>query len=325
MIRNEFGASAGGPVWFPKLYNGHDKTFWFFAYEGLRQRQAAFDEDWVPTPAMFNGDFSQVFDNNNVQTHIYDPLMTNVQGLRMQFPGDMIPKDRLSPFWAVMQSITHTPTSNANPFQSPNLGTFYPLKTDSNTYTAKGDHCFSAADSLSGRFTRSHFNRAQTGGRFGSPAEGLTNGFGTGLSDTIVYSTSITETHVFTPTLLNEILIAANRNPNHQGTLADFTNWSQKLGLPNPFGSNGWPTICAGNFPSCWDADNVKDQHLTAFHGEDNLTWVKGKHSFAFGGRVRKELNNVVNYSNRRALTRSPKVGPRSTIPPATRRFHLQA
>ena len=81
LIRNEFGASAGGPVWFPKLYNGRNKTFWFFAYEGLRQREATFDEDYVPTPAMFQGNFSNIFDTSGVQTHIYDPLTTNAQGV----------------------------------------------------------------------------------------------------------------------------------------------------------------------------------------------------------------------------------------------------
>jgi hypothetical protein len=142
-IRNEFGASAGGPVILPKLYDGHNKTFWFFAYEGLRQREATFDEDYVPTLAMWQGDFSQILDNNNVRTHIYDPLTTNAQGLRTQFTGDMIPKNRISPFYGVMQSVTHTPTSATNPFQGPNLDVFYPLSTDTNNFTAKGDHRFS--------------------------------------------------------------------------------------------------------------------------------------------------------------------------------------
>src|SRR5207249_4445231 len=69
LIRNEFGASAGGPVFLPKLYSGRNKTFWFVSYEGQRLRQNTFDEDYVPTPAMFKGDFSQVFDNNSVQTN----------------------------------------------------------------------------------------------------------------------------------------------------------------------------------------------------------------------------------------------------------------
>ena len=294
LIRNEFGVSAGGPVVFPKLYDGHNKTFWFFAYEGLRQREATFDEDYVPTPAMFRGDFSNISDNNGVQTHIYDPVTTNAQGVRQQFPGDIIPQNRLNPFFKVMQSITHAPTSAVNPFQGPNLDVFYPLKTDTSSYTAKGDHRFSDKDNLSVRLTRSLFNRAQVGGRYGSPVETLTDGFGTGLNATTVFTGTITETHVFAPNFLNEFLIAANRNPNHQGTLADSTNWSQKLGLPNPFGVTGWPTISAGSFPgNNWDADNAKDQNLTAYHAEDNLTLVKGKHTMSFGGRARREYSNV--------------------------------
>jgi hypothetical protein len=293
LIRNEFGASAGGPVVLPKLYDGHNKTFWFFAWESLRQREKVFNQDWVPTAAMFNGDFSQVVDNSGVRTNIYDPLTTDANGLRQQFPGNIIPADRISPFFKTLQSITHPPSNSTNPFQGPNLDAFYPLKTNTDSYTAKGDHRFSEQDSLSLRFTRSRFTREQTGGRFGSPAEGLTNGYGTGLTDTLVYSGVLTETHVFTPSFLNEFQMSVNRNPNHQGTLADFTNWSQQLGLPNPFGTNGWPTICAGNFNSCWDADNVKDQNLTAYHVEDNLTLIRGKHSMVFGGRVRRENNNV--------------------------------
>jgi hypothetical protein len=76
---------------------------------------------------------------------------------------------------------------------------------------------------------------------------------------------SIVETHTFAPNFLNELLLAATRNPNGQGTLADFTAWAQRLGLPNPFGLNGWPTITAGSDPWSWDSDNHKDQNLTAY------------------------------------------------------------
>ena len=58
LIRNEFGVSGGGPVLIPKLYNGKNKTFWFAAYEGLRQSQASFYDDVVPTEAMWNGNFN---------------------------------------------------------------------------------------------------------------------------------------------------------------------------------------------------------------------------------------------------------------------------
>ena len=59
LIRNEFGASAGGPVFLPKIYNGRDRSFWYFAYEASRQRTDSFIEDTVPTAAIWDGDFSQ--------------------------------------------------------------------------------------------------------------------------------------------------------------------------------------------------------------------------------------------------------------------------
>ena len=49
----------GGPVWIPKIYNGKNKTFFFFSYEGFRNRNGATNATaTVPTPEMYNGDFS---------------------------------------------------------------------------------------------------------------------------------------------------------------------------------------------------------------------------------------------------------------------------
>ncbi len=53
--RNQFGAAVGGPIWIPGLYDGRDKTFWFFSYEGLRQRQQVTFNRQVPTDAQRAG------------------------------------------------------------------------------------------------------------------------------------------------------------------------------------------------------------------------------------------------------------------------------
>src|SRR5207302_2611845 len=59
LIRNEFGGRLGGPVVLPRVYNGRDKTFWFFDYEGLRSQQRSTPSyPFVPTTAMWNGDLS---------------------------------------------------------------------------------------------------------------------------------------------------------------------------------------------------------------------------------------------------------------------------
>jgi hypothetical protein len=125
---------------------------------------------------------------------------------------------------------------------------FYSNPNNTDTHTTKIDHRFSSSDSISGRYTGGHATSRLEGGRFGSPAAGLTNGFGSSRSDSRVYNASITETHMFSPTFIGELLVAVNRNPNGQGTLADFTDWAGQLGLPNPFGVQGWPTISARDF-----------------------------------------------------------------------------
>ncbi len=293
LIRNEFGGTASGPVVLPKVYNGHNKTFWLFSYEGLRQREAQFYEDYVPTAPMWQGNFSQVIDDTNTRTTIYDPASTNAASLRTPFAGNIIPANRIQPILATMQGITHTPTSDTNPFQGTNMRAFYPVRLDNNLITLKGDHNFSAHDVLSVRFTRARTLRQVQGGVFGAPREDVSNAFGTGRSDTKLFSTSVRETHTFSSTFINELLLASHRTPKSSGTLADFTNWPSKLGLPNPFGANGWPSIGVGNDPFYWDADNRKDESLTAFQGEDNVTKVKGRHTIQFGVKIRKELNNV--------------------------------
>jgi hypothetical protein len=89
--RHEFGGSFGGPVVLPKIYNGHDKTFFYFTWEHTifpagSCNQAVFDLN-VPTAAMQKGDFSQLLSQGVV---IYDPANGK------PFPGNIIPTARIS-------------------------------------------------------------------------------------------------------------------------------------------------------------------------------------------------------------------------------------
>jgi hypothetical protein len=58
--RNDFGGTLGGPVTIPKIYNGHDKTFFFFNYEEYLETSLITQTDTVPTAAYLNGDFSAI-------------------------------------------------------------------------------------------------------------------------------------------------------------------------------------------------------------------------------------------------------------------------
>src|SRR5262249_4002403 len=161
----------GGPVYLGPLYDGHNRTFWFVAYEGLRNRQETSATGTVPTAAMWGGDFSNIVNASGVQTHIYDPYTTDARGLRQQFANDIIPASRLVPFFKQLQPLMAAPTNSVNPYLGNNLEKLYPNKSDTNTFTIKGDHRFSDRDNLSVRFSRSVNANVLLGGRFGLPAE----------------------------------------------------------------------------------------------------------------------------------------------------------
>jgi len=307
LIRNEYGGWAGGPVLIPKVYNGKNKTFWFFDYEGMKQRQKKFASAGVATPAMWGGDLSNITDFNGDKFTIYDPTTTSgPNGTRLPFANNVIPASRLNPIAKTMQSISPLPlgpNAGGNPWIEQNFQTYYPITTNQGSYTVKIDQNFSAKDTLSGRFTKSPYNYSQAGGKYGYPPPGCTNCGGTAEQDYTVYSEYIRYNHVFSPTFLNELQLSSFRSAVHYGTLGDSTNWATKLGFPNPFGVTGWPTIYAAQssgdptsnmfYYGGWDGDNNHHQNLTNFEIDDNVTWVKGKHTVKFGFKGRKEYNNV--------------------------------
>ena len=95
--QNDFGGSLGGPVWIPKVYNGRNRTFFFVAYEGFRNRQGSPGQiSSVPTPEMYQGDFSNWVNSKNQLIPIYDTATTRANpsgsgSIRDPFPGNIIP------------------------------------------------------------------------------------------------------------------------------------------------------------------------------------------------------------------------------------------
>ena len=304
LIRNEFGVSAGGPLFLPRFgesgktwIDGRNRTFWFAAYEGLRSRESALPFSGygvVPTAAMWGGDLSKQVDADGIKTIIYDPLTsTGPNGLRQPFANNLIPANRISAFAKTLQALTAAPTNNLNPYTADNIQKFYPVKNDTNNLTIKGDHHFSDNDMLSLRWTRSTRRGTTEGGLYGNPIN-TSAGLGTSRNDARINNAALTETHTFSSTLINELLIGLHRSYKSSGTLADFADWPSRLGTPNPFGAKGWPALYADQFG--WDADNRKDEALTSGNLEDNVTWNKGAHVIQFGGKYRREWNNVAEF-----------------------------
>jgi hypothetical protein len=110
--RSQFGGSVGGPVVIPGVYNGHNKTFFFADYEGLRQRTATNLLASVPTAAERAGDFTQARTAAGAPITIYDPNTTTLTGttfIRQPFPGNAIPANRIDAVAAAVSKYWPTP------------------------------------------------------------------------------------------------------------------------------------------------------------------------------------------------------------------------
>lgn len=117
---NRWGGSFSGPVRIPKIYNGKNKTFFLFGYEGIHDSRPRHDDttNTVPTPAMHNGDFSALLNApNGAQYTIYDPATrVAIAGGRFQqtpFPGNKIPANRFDKVGAAI--LSYYPTTEKTP------------------------------------------------------------------------------------------------------------------------------------------------------------------------------------------------------------------
>jgi hypothetical protein len=140
--QNQFGFTAGGPLYLPHIYNGKDKAWVFGDYEGIRFNSVSTAIATVPTTAMLNGDF------NGVGT-IYNPYTTTPVGTvngatvyaRQQFPGNIIPSGMISPAVAKWNSIFYpsgVTTAGGNNFSATG-----PFTWSQNQFNVRVDYNFS--------------------------------------------------------------------------------------------------------------------------------------------------------------------------------------
>jgi len=232
LVRHEFGFNAGGPVIIPGLYNGKDKTFWFFNYEGYRLRQPTTRGYSVPTLAMRNGDFSELKDSQGRLLTLYDPWTTDPKTWARQpfsYGGklNVIDPSRESPVAKYLFSITPLPTAPANPLLDTNLWIQTPYNWDKASYVTRIDHRFSNRDSVFDWLTYLPLTNIATYTINGWNMPYLNNVAGWKYSKDTEYHVGITWIHTFSPTFFNELVLEKN--------------WFDELKMPNPFHANDWP------------------------------------------------------------------------------------
>jgi hypothetical protein len=268
---NQYGFTLGGPVWIPKVFNGHDRLFFMSNFEGFRERRTTNGIYTTPTIAMRNGDFSH--------RTVIDPTT------RQPFPGNRIPTSRFDP--VSLKLLEFWPEPNVNTSAVPprdNVQQTQPSRIDKDQFTVRID------------FNES--SNSQWFGRYSWTDEGtFTSGIklnGTRLS-TNAWQAMISNTRVLSATKVNEFRMGWNQFMNQIGReLAGVRNVVDELGIPGltapDEASWGIPRITAliDNLSGFGDDSSgpftVDDGILQII---DNFSWVQGKHSLRFGGEYR--------------------------------------
>ncbi|MBI3646778.1 MAG: TonB-dependent receptor, partial [Acidobacteriales bacterium] len=278
-IRHAPGGAAGGPVWIPKIYDGRNRTFFYYSYETARG--SAVSQNLTPTvaPAAWrNGDFS------NLATPIIDPTTGQ------PFAGNKIPADRLNSVSKKIQDKF---------FPLPNFGDLNNLRTqnyrelrvrpyDPSTYwTTRMDHKVTDKDQLFGRYTWSRL--------YSRPWEGNLPTIGRRWQQRDDRAATVSYTHSFRPTVLNELRwgFGLNNNPINydfsRGSTQHGLDLVKELGLvglaPNLPDINGILNMTFSNgmtgltqFP--WTKKGYRT-HTEEF--QEHLSWFKGRHNMKFG------------------------------------------
>jgi len=299
--QNDFGATIGGPVWIPKIYNGHNKTFFFFSYEGFRNRNGATNAtNTVPTPEMYNGDFSNWVTAAGAQIPIYDPKTqtTDAGGnvTRAQYAGNKIPTANFDATSLAMLKVFQTsgnlaPNNGAKPGTAAYVNNNYIIANGSNVQpvnkiSVKGDHIFNEKHRISGYY--GYDRESQIPGPEGpATLPGLYSNYNDlrQNSDVVRFSWDWT----VSPTKFNHFYAGGN-------------NWRQDHKPPQEYLGNWKSKFCLGNVPDCdsnlvslfnvgpsnvysgWGGQADNGSENTVYSYNDDFTWIHGSHNFKFGG-----------------------------------------
>ncbi len=300
LIRNEFGLSAGGPVYLPKVYDGKNRTFWFVGWEATRTVQGTTQNFGVPTMAMRQGDFSGLKLSDGTTPVLYDPWTTGSKENnydRMPFNDggvfNKIPISRLSPLAKYLYSITPEPTTADNPLVASNWYGEFRNRSRGYNLSTRIDHHFSERDRVYVRYSQNNSNSR-------SPFSSMTmlndaTGWTRGAVPTKTLSANYVRT--ISPTFFNELNVSGyyNKYYNEPPVIAppSGSTWQEYLGLPNPFNSQYFPMLQSLGIGSYSFRNNAPQNYRAAYVViEDNATKLLGKHELQFGFRYRYNQSN---------------------------------
>ncbi len=318
--QNQFGANIGGPVKLPKKvfgplgFVGNNKMFFFFAYEGFRQRQGQSFLSSVPTDEFRNGNFSNLRDAQGNLIPIYDPLTTcgrlgnpacalGAEGreiiTRQQFPENKIPENRIDATAKILRNLWALPNTPGQQFTDVNnFATNARIGGNNDQYNARIDYNLSEKQRIFGRYT--HWSNLSLPIDPYQTQTYVDRGPETFLTRQFV----LADTYTFSPTTIADFRVAYlrfvyDRIPESLGI--DLTNFGWPASLNDQVLFRHIPTPCVQGYTDVFCSNGTGSTIIArndSLSFAASLTRMTGRHTLKIGGEVRPMTHNYAQSNN---------------------------
>jgi hypothetical protein len=295
---NRYGASITGPFLIPKIYDGRNRTFLMYAYEGIREARPRGNIFTVPTEAERGGDFSALLKLGS-QYQVYDPSTrapaANGRYTVNPLPNNIVPKNRINPIATNLLKYWAMPNVPGLADGTQNLNrTNYAEDVDYYNHIFRLDQNFSSRHRA---FVRGNtFERSSVNANwFNSPATGMHENW-------LQRALSFDDVYELTPTNILNVRVnfyrqTISRLPPPESIGFDLAS----LGFPRSYTSlvpgsvRGFPTVTIAQYTgtnAAWFTAPNQNLGLDA-----SLTTVRGKHMIKLGGDIRILRNFMYDYN----------------------------
>ncbi|HEU5457803.1 MAG TPA: TonB-dependent receptor, partial [Terracidiphilus sp.] len=300
---NQYGLTAGGPILIPKIYNGKDKAFFFFAWERLKDSQPSEQTVTVPTPAEIGGDFSQTLAASS-SNQLYNPFTATSSGKTVSRTA--IPNNDLTSLGVPFDPIA---LNYLKLFPQPNATG---LADGENNYISNAP----SIDSYDNEFGRADYNLSSSDHiffdfRHNYRDQTKNNYFGNGITGTLLlrenYGSTLDNVFTLNPTTVFDVRFnwthfnevhgtpATAYSPNSLGFHSYMTSASE---LPQmPFINFGTGGSCGSHtsYQCLGDAGSALDP-TTSYQGFADMVKVLGNHTLKIGFDGRQYRMSIQNF-----------------------------
>jgi hypothetical protein len=302
---NQYGANAGAPIYIPKLFNGRNRVFWYFAWEGIRDSFPEPITTTVPTAAERNGDFSALLkvpggEKCIAQTgyncyQIFDPSSGVKQGSRIArqpLINNIVPSNLISPI--AKAALQFYPLPN-QPGEADGQNNYLANTVRGDTYSNElGRLDFNLSDNNKFFWNFHHNDRIENrSNHFFNIATG-------NFLSRVNWGSVFDDVHTFTPTTIMNVRLAWNRfTEGNSKPSAGFD--PTKLGLPQYLTANS-PKLVLPRFDFDivddigTDGGSITPFDIFQFFGD--VVKVTGKHSLKIGADARENRESSISYGN---------------------------